>query len=71
METEVSLVELQREIKNLQKQQEKISRVTFQTLNLMERIATTRGMPINQISHEKMEQLKENEIKPNIPSKNL
>lgn len=68
METEVSLVELQREIKSLQKQQEKISRVTFQTLNLMERIATTRGMPINQISHEKFADLKENEIKPNIPS---
>lgn len=68
METEVSLSELQKEIKCLQSQQEKMSRRTYQMLNLMERIATSRGMPINQISHEKLADLKENEIKPTIPS---
>jgi len=68
MDTEVSLVQLQKEIKRLQSSQEEISRQQFKCLTLIERIATTRGMPVQQISHEKLQYLKENEIKPNIPS---
>jgi len=68
METEVSLADLQSEIKCLQKQQEKISRRTFQMLTQMERVTTMRGMPISQISHENLAKLRENEIKPNVPS---
>jgi len=69
MEQEISLKDLKQEIKCLQQQQEKMARRTYQMLNLMERVATNRGMPIEKISHEKLQrQFEEDEHEPAIPT---
>jgi len=69
MEEEFTLKDLNQQIKTLCKNQEAMAKRTFQILNMLERVAITRGMPLDNISYEGLhKKFDEDEVKPTVPS---